>query len=415
MRDRQLFVMRQLKNGISVYHYPSEEAYAALRLSIPFGAVHNTGAVLPGSASFLMHLMMQRSALYPQRNEFSKRLSYDAAQVNASAGYLGTVFELDGEAGSPWFGNLIRHVFSPSFGEEDIVRERARIVSQRAYEVWHPGDDELGQYLLTEWMTGMLSQREESGGDEDLEGFTPEYLYRVHRRYEDLRTTIVVVGGVAVQALCEILERIPVENQPTKRLKAVLSWVRPEYHEHAFEDLNTYDLYVGSILPEDITIEDRIAVHTILDYFLLPNTGFLHTWLRKERGWTYGAYWNPIGSGSTNNSGWRLCIPLTEKEWVPHVRNELRDRMRHAISDEAAIARGIRRLTFEKRLAPMRLSDIADGAIHSLARDGRVVSEAEESACIERCRDIAYLRKVLDRYFVSAQLGEFCAVPENCS
>ena len=62
MRDRQVFEIHQLANGMSVYHYPSDQPYVVIRLRIPFGSAHNTGEILPGTAHFFEHMMFRETA-----------------------------------------------------------------------------------------------------------------------------------------------------------------------------------------------------------------------------------------------------------------------------------------------------------------------------------------------------------------
>jgi predicted Zn-dependent peptidase len=410
MRDRQTFLAHQLKNGIRVYHYPSDEPYAVLRLRIPFGSAHDTGEVLPGSAHFFEHMVMQRSLVRPERGDLVRLIGDDAGDVNAFTGVSDTIFVLEAEAGSPWFASLAHHVFSPLFVEEDISLERRAVVNERQQAVWHPCDDELNQYLFTQWMTGTLSLRQAFGDDEDLEAFTPEYLYRVHECYMDPEVVAVVAGGHSVRDVCEVLEGIPTKKRH-ERVGAVLRWARPEYHEHQFANLGAYELFLGGLLPSETPIEDQVAVAVLLDYFTASYVGLLYAWLREETGWACFTADAAMG-GPMDNILWRLHIPLNEKRCVSAVRSELWDRVQRALSDEAAVGREVRRQILSNCVSEHTLSDIADHAIRSLSRSGRIITETERGTHMDRCRDTRYLLGIFDRYFLSAQVGEVCAMPE---
>jgi predicted Zn-dependent peptidase len=416
MRDRQVFIEGQLRNGIRTFDYRDESPYTSVTIRVPVGSVNSTGRFLPGTFHFLEHLVMKRSKNHPHLKEYERMVGLKGGNIDAETSAFWTTYILEiptkhFEEVLPGFFSL---VFEPLLLEEDIQHERGVISSERKKkERWFPGQNEEQQYLYTKWQRDcFLSLRQRLGEEKDLGQMNEALLRAAHSHYLDSETWVMSAGSGDPTLLYTLIEGLEVNSHAVASAYfEPLTWVNQDYHEHGFRDLSRFVLRYGCIMkprPESHIIR---ASDFILSYLTNTVHGPLYHWLREENDWVYELGWSGAVTTSLSHD-WTLRFPLANLEQVSRVRQELAERVEMALRNGEAISLEVDRLQSKADAYWYpTLGPIVKDARTSLALYGRILSEAELRKRLEKCRDAAYLQEVWSYYFTSENMGCFCATP----
>ena len=414
MIDRLVFEKTKFANGATAHVRRMDAPYTTIYVMIPIGSAHTGAHILPGSPHFLEHLMVGRSRLNPARSEFDLAVGLTGGWTNAHTAYEWTSYELSvpNRHLAELLPRFCSAIFEPLFPDEDLTQQRGVIANERQLEErWWPGQSEIGQYIRTGWqLDDPVGIRRTFGSDEDLAAIQASDLNRLHRQYFDPRIKIVAAGCGDLTPLLDYVEALTLNALPLPSQHERLRWVNQTYHEKAFRDASSYELYYGAILSEVPDPEATCVANFILTYFCNCTHGPLYDWLRNDEGLVYDINWGicrtPWGAD------WSLSFELNEPSHVEFVRNSLRERMEAAITDTERVRREIERLRDRAEAFDYQLPDsIVDTATNDYHEFGRLVSETEWRRYVAQCADPAYLLAAFHQYFDPAITGSFCAIP----
>jgi predicted Zn-dependent peptidase len=278
-------------------------------------------------------------------------------------------------------------------------------------EKWYPGETEVEHYLSTQWAWHVpISRRQMFGEDEDLAATTAERLSALHQNYFDPQIVVLASGALDLRPVFDSLSALSLGPRALPVAYDPLRWVRREYHEKEFQDQGTFTYYAGAQFELPREYGEEVAVGFIGNYLVNTDHGPLYNWLRKEKGWVYGLYFNNYSS--PRDFSWLLRIPLHSREQIDEVRKELLQRMRDALQNRAAIDKEVERRLGAEVFHYQTLASIMSSASLDLQNRERIISEAEFRGYLETCRNTEFLTKVFDKYFSSNEIGEFSAIPK---
>ena len=408
-----VFEQERLLNGITVYRRASDTEYTIVYLQVPVGTAHNTGNVLPGSSHFLEHICFERSKRHPELAEFSRLVGLYGGHSNAHTYAFRTTYELSvpNHHLAECLPGLFAAAFEPQMSEDSILSTKTIISSERRRNRWYPGSSEVGKYINTSWLYDSPYPIEQLyGSDDDLERMTVERLMAAHAAYFSPDILVVAVGNGNLKPLTTLLEALQVQARELPNAYMLTYWVKREYHEKAFRDVNRFELRYANfrLAPPDPRTLRQISF--IGNYFVNSVHGPLYRWLRHELGWAYDLSF----SFNSDRFGydWRFYIPLGDLEQVAAVRREAWDRMREALGDAQEVGREIDRILDSSCYWHPTPGSILNEAMGSLSEHGRIVTSSEWREHIESCRDIGNLARVFEERYAEQEVGSFCAVPE---
>lgn len=414
MRDRQVFDVQLLRNGVHWYHYPAEADFAIIHIMLPVGHAHNTGETAPGTAHFLEHMGANHSKRYPLHNSFGEWIGLQGGYNNAYTDNFHTVYIVEipvAQIEEAWAG-LFSQAFEPLFLEEYIALQRNIIISERRRrERWFPGYDELGHYVRAEWQHVVpVGLRQMYGQNPDLDAAGPEHLRRFHSHYFDTRALVLSAGPLEVKRFAEQVAALPADLRYPPENYEIPYWHRKDYHEVSFRDVTQPILYVGGLTPGVPEFETKVAVEFIGQLLTNSDHGPLYKWLRQEKGWVYGLSFKTEGEKYLR---WRMKIPLQDLDQVDVVRKELWNRIEGALKDRALLGREVDRRLGAQTFHFQTLESVISGAEYDLQLYGQVTSEEVYRSILQKCRDAAYIWQIAEEYFSPKVRGEFCALPEE--
>lgn len=416
-RDRQHFEAYTLQNGITLHFHPMEVPFVQIRVLIPVGSVHshegNEGGAL-GIAHFLEHMCFERSALYPEKHAFERRLSACGGDWNATTSVFFTDFfmQVPAEDFDALLPGFISHVFDPLLLEEDIELQRGIVRNERQQRKYYPGDTELSRYLYSEWMQGRFFSKEQLFGDDAaLASHTHERLKTFHRNYAAQQVHILVGGSfdaAAVRAACEAIETRP--HTALTEVCDPAGWIKREFHTASFKDIDTPEYYWGGITATSSRDAWRYIVF-ICDYLTDSNTGMLNDWLRRENGWSYGVTSNMWYA--KDRLSWLITMPVNDETVVRTIRAELHERVMAALADEEKVRAAAVRMQKESLFWLETLASRMNAAAEYLMEFGEIETDAMYFSWLKENAHPANMRAAYETYFAPNISGELLALPKD--
>jgi len=416
MEDRQQFQHYPLANGINLYTYQHPFPVCCLELLLPVGAghAHAGNNFLPGSPHFLEHLHLIRSSRYPEAYSLDREIGLKSGHSNGTTYPTTTHYEIDVPSQElEWACDaLIDRVFHPLFDAEDVKTECGVIRNEREQRKFYPGRSRVSQYYHTQFLSDVEYPLEQLfGSDEDLRHITPQTLQEMHRRLTSAKDiSVLAVGPSDFSLLRDALSGLPTENQEFTLSTAPVTWENPDFRTEYFDTVGQPTLEVAWVHPR-LSYEDFRAVSFIISLLTNSTHGTLYRELREEKGWTYGI--DGFCQQRNQNTICGLSFPLNTIEQVDFVREVLAERIQTAIKDQTLVENEIRRYIGSQIYGYQTASDIISGASYDLITHGRIYSETEWLAAIERLRNPAYRQQIADRYFSVEHMGQMLFMPER--
>ena len=416
LRDRQIFDSQTLPNGVQTYVYADQGRYSVSTITVPVGSASSFGRYAPGTFHFLEHMLFNRSKEHPALNQYSTLVGLKGGTFSASTAPFHTRYVLQVPTihfAELWKG-FFSAVFQPYFDSNDLEVERGTISSERRRkERWFPGGSELEQYMDTGWMHDIaLTLEQRLGSESSLAAIDIAALEYAHRSSYFSEGLQMVTGGSAdFKPLIASLAELRIQGAPPERRIDPIRWVNKEYHVQPFRDIGRHILRFGGIVsgpPEPLRNRARSF---ILEYLTNSTHGPLFKWLREERGWVYDlGYSNGL---SLNGQGiWTLRLPLGTQGQVKIVREQLVERVEAALQDTKALNNEVGRLlNMAEAYWYPEIAPIVNEALSSLENSGRIFSEVEYLARLDRFRDSTFLTDVWKEATAPESVGSFCATP----
>ena len=290
-KDRLIFKSTQLKNGIWVHAKPMNVPFAIVSIVVPVGHLHNTGKILPGTAHFLEHLVCGRSHLYPEKNQFQKKIELVGGEFNAltDSQYTKYTIQVKSDMLTEAFKGLMSHVFNPIIKAEDFLLEIGAVSSERRRESkWYPGNDDFEYHCLTKWKYDVqFTSRQAIGKDSDLKKMTVAGLSSFHKNYFDPKVYVTVGGKFDEKVILKELNKIKTKKHNLPINLKQIRWANKKYHEKKFDDISRYIYHLGGVVTSKPDFTTFVGIYFIGKLLTNPVHGTLYQWLRNELGWTY--------------------------------------------------------------------------------------------------------------------------------
>lgn len=415
MKDRMEFEKVVLPNGMTIYGKHTDDPFVYVDIYIPVGHMHNTGAVLPGTAHFLEHMVCNRSAMFPELDSFAEYVDEHGGSSNATTSRDYTKYSLSVPKTmfTHTFRGLISRVFEPLLDPTDIATEVSVISNERKRRSkWFPGDSELGHYLQTQWKNSCTNSLVQMlGDDSDLSRMNTDDLIKLHQAYFTPRVYVVVGGGYDLDFMCRELSRIDTRDQQLDFSFNQIQWNNRLYHEKVIADTKNFTYRIGGIFDSKDTLEHRGLI--LMGKILTSSPkGKLYEWLRKKLGWSYTIGFAVIGGNIYRNSHWSYNFPVNSHEQSIVVRNELRERMISALSDQDHIDQFINRQTLSDVFTLQTVHSALECASDQLASVGRIYTERDVNEIDRVCAQSGYMLGLFERHFDPEIVGELLTMPE---
>ena len=169
---------------------------------------------------------------------------------------------------------------------------------------------------------------------------------------------------------------------------------------------------MAAIIDAEPTLDERMFGSLLSERLVSFNFGSLYEWLRHEHGWSYdvhstGEYEPPL------HPIWGLHIPLANRDQVDIVRSELFDRIDRAATDEKGMGAFIARRHAARTFELQTIDSVVSTAMGFASTTGHIVTERETDEVYERLEDRSYTRRIFEKLFGPASIGEFLAVPNK--
>jgi len=411
-RDRQVFNTEKLENGITTHHYPTEQPFAMFYIKIPVGSIHNGEDLVYGLSHFFEHIALLRSKLHPEKNSFQTWVHSKGGYINAVTTplYTGFFVHIPVEyAESAWEG-LYSQVFEAVINEKDFEKERGIIKNERKMQKWRPGTSEISHYLWSVWMhTEEVSTRQVFGDDGDLEKITKEDLEELHKYYFSSNVSVVIGGPMNIDKVQQDLSALKTEAFEIPKKCSVVEWGKQKYHEERFNDAEIPTYFIG-VLHDSLSNQERVALNFFLELLTNTHSGVLSTWLRHEKGWSYGLDFTRETHKDTG--AFFIDIPLQDVQQVSQVREELDTRIVKALTDEKLLSAEVERQLGSDVFEYQTLEGILEDALYDLTHYGAILSEKESRSYKKLCADPDYMQQIYSKYFAPELRGEVCILPK---
>lgn len=377
MKSKFPLKVYKLKNGLTINHYFSDSDYVTAKYAVPVGSGHNTNDIIWGTFHFLEHIVLQRSKLFPEIFSWKKEVGKTGGYSNAFTSRSKTVFLASvPKKDQSLIDGLFSSIFDPIFDEESVIGERGIIKNERkSKERWFPGDNEIENYLFTEWIDedkDYIYQR--LGSDQDLDNINSEYLSKIHQTYYRNKNGVLFIGGdVDIEHIISILEKIETTDILPEFQERTFSWKNPDYREVSFTDANRYEYYIAGFYDKDWKKDliGRFGIGLLINGIQGP----LFEWLRNEKKWVYGLDY--FSSSFYENSFWYLCVPLSQKENVEEVRKKLKERIKLAFSDKKIIESEKNRFLGKRLYQFETIEDVVNADVNTFCGYGFTISEED--------------------------------------
>jgi predicted Zn-dependent peptidase len=359
-------------------------------------------------------MCFERSHQYHDKVFYRQLLSEGGASQNAWTGATTTdySFEAPSQTFHHSFEAFLDHLINPLFHQDDIDLQKGIITNERLSRKYYPGEDELSQYALTKWMNVEYYSKEQLfGSDQSLVAIKPETLHTLHRYYFEQPISVFVSGTFNKETLITQLSALPQVTNNSQLLPRtnIPTWKNKSFHEFLTSEIDTPTYYIGAINPS-FNLEEMWSVDFILHLLAHEEFGTLSTWIRQEKGWSYGLLYEL--DFDVDRIVWSLKIPLSNQSLVAIIRKELPDRIKESISSDTHVEATKKRLLLQTSFDLETLRSRLDAAVTSIVQTERIVPESEYRNWLEETVTVSYLESVYAKYFAPKVVGEFLAVPK---
>jgi predicted Zn-dependent peptidase len=414
MKDRMVFEVTKLDNGITVYGKPMDVPFAMAEIHVPVGHMHNTGTVLPGTAHFLEHIVGNRSKRFPGMNEFLRFVGLNGGYQNAATSIRDTEYSLNvpSDVFREAFLGLVSRVFEPTLDESDLANEVSVIDNERKRKsIWYPGTDELDLHIAKKWKDlGIAGLTQIFGDTEHLKLMTSEGLREFHKNYFNPNAYLIIGGTYDHDLVCRELSRIQTRSQQPPAQIENACWKNRTYHEMKFSEGRRHLYHIGGITSDTDPLTSA-GIHFTLKLLTNLTHGPLYQWLRHDRGWTYNLDTEFNCGDKFRNTDWEICLPSATAEQAGIIRSELHGRIWDAISNSDLISAELRRMMGASVFLYQTLSSVLTSAERAVYKIGRVVTEQEMIDTLHSCANADFLQKIYKDHFAPDVSGEFLALP----
>ena len=416
-QDKLHFEKTVLPNGHILYTQASDLPVTYARIVIPVGNSH-ANTLNPhcdgGYFHFLEHMCFERSVGYPDKKAYQTLLAETGSSLNACTDAYHTeyMFEAPAETFLTSFPAFLDHIVSPAFNEADIVLQKGIITNERNQRKYFPGYDELSQYVLTKWMNNYYYSREQLfGSDASLDAISQGTLQNIHQFYFNKPISIFMAGTFDTQLIIELLNLLPHTHSNTN-LHSHLhtpSWINKEFHEFASSEIDTAIYHLGGVC-NVYSAETVWGIEFILQLLTHEEFGTLQTWIRREKGWSYGL--EPDLEYDRDRMVWGIKIPVNNLGTVNEIRKEIHDRISASCHDSALIKSTKKRLLLQTCFDYETITSRLDRAVNMLSTTGYIQSEQDYKNWLNTTVNKDYIVDLYLKYFIKEVIGEFAAVPK---
>ncbi len=414
--DRLIFDTVTLPNGVVLHGKRWDVPFVDMRIIVPLGHAHCVNTILPGAAHLLEHCICHRSAKFPTERGFLDFLTEHGGHHDALTALMMSSYQA-AIPSAHWrdaFAGLLCQVFEPVITEEIIGIERKTLGVERGRRArWYPGDNELDQYLATQWLIRKpVELRHLFGDDIDRTNASVESMYKVHRLYLTQGVHIFVGGSFDMGEALRMAGDLPplASQKPPWHLEPI-RWNRTEYHEKRFDDTARFEYFTEAIIG-DLSLEEHTYGSILSSALGNFAWGTLYQWLRHERGLVYDIHIE-ANDEPMLAATWGLHIPLGLRQHVNLVRAELMDRIRATAFNDDMMLRVIRRRLATQAFDLQRIGDVMKTAIESVRRQGVIVTESRFHSALHALEEPSVRRDIFERLWGTAEFGEFLAIPAS--
>lgn len=414
--DPLLFKHTILNNGIQLFTQKVEVPFARLHIIIPVGNAHahagNTGGA-PAIAHLLEHLCMGRSQKYPKLHAFETKLSNCGGDWNAWTNPFYTEYYF--EAPATEFQNLLpgflSQVFEPVLAPEDITLQSSVLQNEGILKKFYPGEDEIGEYKFTEWMSARCYPKAQLYGTKaSLSRITPQQLDEYHQHYFSRNILILAAGNIDPEIIKAAA--LKVRTEPITLIESFESviWNRRTFTTVPSSIIDA-PLYCWGSFTHEVSVENLYTIQFICEYLTNPNTGVLTEWVRKEKGWSY-ALSNSVWYDKSW-IGWNIDIPLQNRRVVTEVRKELHERVRTALGNKKQVRTTAERLIKESCFAYQTISSRLDETATMLTTFGQPITIKDRNRWLKETLSTPILKAAYNTFFAPEVSGEILFTPKK--
>jgi predicted Zn-dependent peptidase len=419
LRRQYSYTEEVFENGNVLFHFSGDYPISCYRILIPTGSNHarSENGIIPGLPHFFEHMMMSRTAAHPGNQEFAKLLGMHGGGQNAQTSGRFTTYIINVPSQHAALGQqlLTERVLTPLFTEEDLLREKGVIATERdgRRKFW-PGKSPSGQYYNTEFMHDqVMSWQQVFGEDHDFDQITCDVLRSEHARQLATGGLIgVSVGPEDPQLLREALSGITTDTsltKPTEHL-GTCTWKRQEYHTKACSNIRQPSLEVAWLHQEKFTHEQRRAVLFMQTMMTNTTHGVMWERLRIDQGLIYSL--DSHYSHDTTYTTFGFSFPLRSVGDADTVRTMLPGLLDQWVTNQDMVEQEIERGLSNAAYWFETSADIVNDAVSEIRRYGRPMSIDDFIASRHVMRDPAWRQEIAS--LMQPELyGELLFVPES--
>jgi predicted Zn-dependent peptidase len=391
----------ELSNGIKIFHLRDKSVeWSDIRILFPVGHAHNTGNIFPGSFHFLEHMVSNRSALYPELQQFRQWVGLQGGSKRAATGDLNTQYGVRITSSlfeKAWKG-LYSSIFTPLLREEDVERERSIIANERDLQDFYwPAASELGYIFMTKWMREtFVSNQRVMGSNKDLDDITSEYLKKIHRYY--LTKDMKIILSLVIRDLENI--SLVSSNEALVTDIPKIEW--KDQHATIAEDRKSNFYAIGNFAPGILSFKELTGVRLLGQFFADSYHGPLYQWLRNENPWVYSVLFTGY---QWTNFFWFLKLSFSKKEHLDLTKSSIHDKLRASVLNKKSIATEIN-MVINDVSRDSGIKGRINDAIVALPRYGYVPTEKEWREAVMQCHDQPYLLGLYEKHFSAKVTGD---------
>jgi predicted Zn-dependent peptidase len=409
MKNRE-FQEIKLNNGISVFHLPDNSVrWSEAQILLPVGFAHCAGNILPGSFHFLEHMVMNRSKLYPELEQFFNWVGIQGGYMTVNTGYLSTQygFRIAHRLFEQSWKGLYSHVFSPLLAESDITREVSVITNENASQNYYwPSSSSLDDLFLTEWMKkAFIRSKQAFGKVEHLESMTVDYLKKIHCHYFTKDMKVLLAGKYDLPMVVRDMEALLL-SESLEKLQVKLPEIAWKNRYATVTDDRKANFYaVGAFSPTELSFREITGLRFLGEFFVDKYNGPLYRWLRLENPWLYQVSFK---SSNITRAYWFVRMTFSDKERIDTVKTMIHDKLRASIFDHKTVKAQVKKV-LNNVMNDTSTNALIEDAPTRLSKYGYIPTENEWRGIITDCLDQDYITDLYNRYFSPDVTGD-CTV-----
>lgn len=170
-------------------------------------------------------------------------------------------------------------------------------------------------------------------------------------------------------------------------------------------------MYHISGIFNEYAVETVWGMEFILQLLTHEEFGTLQTWIRKEKGWSYGL--EPDLEYEKDRMVWGIKIQVNSVEVVQEIRNEIHNRIESACTNSELISSTKNRLLLQSSFDYETITSRLDKVVNSLYTTGYLSTEQDYKNWLSNTVNESYIAHLYSRYFTKDVIGEFVAVPKK--